>query len=436
MRTNPSSDKNWLTRESERWAADGVITPEQRAAILGRYPDDASSTLFGSATLSWLAWLVGACGVILLVAWNWDGLSHSAKVGGTLVVTLAAYAAAAWLWQRGAPGRAELLAFAGALLAGAFVAAITEMWKVQQTWPMLAWAVVIAVTALVAASPVTTTLGAGVLLFWVLVDSGSPPASWAFLAVFPLLAVALERRSHWLAAGATSLALGGWVTLTAMELWQGPSAVPAVFAIAVGAAIDAWAHRPDGRRPAFARATPGLVFMIGGFALMTAGALARSSPGAWFAYASTTTPALVLLGTLVAVSVWPATTRSGEAGTSAPPYRRPQAAGAIVAIWLALWFVLPPQAGPAPEWWAWLWLVVSSAGLVGITISAVAESVATRDRGVLFAGIGAMLVLILVHITAAGPGRFGRSALVLFVSAAALWWTTSRHKSSPVRPQL
>lgn len=433
MRTNPSSDKNWLTRESERWAADGVITPEQRAAILARYPGDASSTLFGSATLSWLAWLVGACGVILLVAWNWEGLSHGVKVGGTLIVTLAAYTVAAWSWQRGATARAELLAFAGALLAGAFVAAISDMWQVQDTesWPMLAWAVVIAVTALVAASPVTTTLGAAVLLFWVLVDSGRPPASWAFLAVFPLLALALERRSHWLAAGAASLTLGGWVTLTAMELWQGPSAVPAVFAVAVGAAIDAWAHRSGSRRPAFARATPGLVFMIGGFALMTAGALARASPGAWFASAATTTPGLVLLAALVAISIWPTTVRSDEAepdAVSAPPYRRPQAVGAIVVIWLALWFVVPPQVGAAPEWWAWLWLVVSSAGLVGITISAVAESAETRDRGVLFAGVASMLILILVHVTAAGPGRFGRSSLVLFVSAAALWWTTSRTK--------
>lgn len=419
--------RDWVMRESARWEADGLISADQRQAILARYPA-GSSVLFAGATLAWLAWLVAGFGLILLVAWNWEGLSHALKVGGTIALTLAAYAAAIFAARQGRTTRAELLAFAATLLAGAFIAAITDMWQVGdvETWPLLAWAIVIAVTALVVASPATVALGAGVLLFWVMTETGRPPASWAFLLVFPLLAVALERRSHWLAGGMVSVAFGGFTVLTAMEIWRTPSAAPVAFLLAVGAALDAWAHRGPGRTPAFARSTPALAFTIGGFALMTASSLARSGTGAWMPDAATMGPALVLLGALLVVALW-------QPGASAPASRARLVA--LVAIaWTIVW-VTGSATAAMPEALGWTWLIVASAGLVGVAVSAIDEASATGSRAMLLAGVASIITLILVHV-GGGPNRFGRSALVLLASAAALWWRTSRRESSPQRPEL
>ena len=48
----------WLTRESEQWETDGLITPEQRRSILDRYPDTPEKDdQLTARTLVWLAWL-------------------------------------------------------------------------------------------------------------------------------------------------------------------------------------------------------------------------------------------------------------------------------------------------------------------------------------------------------------------------------------------
>ncbi len=422
-----NDDSGWLRHESARWVDDQIISAAQRDAILGRYPDGDRDPLFSGSLLIWLAWLVAGTGVILLVAWNWQRLSHAARVGGTLTVTLMAYAAALREWRAGRGARAGMVAFAASLLAGATVAAATDMWQVdaEQTWPMLAWAAVIAVTAAVSASPVTTALGGGVLLWWVLIDTGRESASWAFLLVFPLLAWAAERRDHWLSSGMLSVAFGGWVVLTAMELWQGPIAVPAIFALAVGAALDTWTHAPAGRAPAFARPTPALAFMIGGCALLTAVVLAQSTPGTWRPQPRMDLPALTLLVSLLAVALWSWGSRD---------FTRPRVIAGLAAAWTILWVLGIPSA-PEPAWWNWLWLIVASAGLVGLTVSAANEAMATGQRGVLLAAIGSMLLLIVVHVTA-GPNRAGRSSLVLLLSAAVLWWVTSRHKPARRTPQV
>jgi uncharacterized membrane protein len=419
----------WLSRESKRWADDGLITSEQRRAILDRYPDDTPG-LFGGATLAWLAWLVAGFGVILLVVWNWEALPQTVRVGGTLAASLGA-AAASWMAaRRGRAGRAELLAFAATLLAGACIAAVTEMWMVgdNQTWPLLLWAAIIALAALVVASPTTAAFGAGVLLFWVMTDTGRPPVSWLFLPVFLALALSLERRTHWWASACVSLAFGGWVVLTAMEVWRTPSAAAVAFLLAAGAALDAWAHRGAAGRPAFARPTPALAFMIGGFALMTASALSRSTPGLWMTDPRTMVPAVVLLFALLAVALW-----NPAASTPGVHLRARLVAGAAV-VWTITW-ITTGAISPMPAALAWIWLAVSSAGLVGLTVSAIREAGATHNRAVLLAGIASILTLILMHVTG-GPNRFGRSALVLLISAAALWWSTSRHKTSPSQPEV
>lgn len=409
----------WLTRESERWQADGVITPEQRQSILDRYPDtpDKDEQLT-ARMLVWLAWLVAGFGLILLVSWNWAAIPASLKVGGTSVVALALYGAAWRASHRGASGQSEWLAFGGALAAGAVTAAVTELLHLSptNTLPLLFWALAISVTALVAASPITTALGAGVLAFWAMTDTGSPPAPWAFMFVFPFLAVALERRSNAYAAGVLTLAFGVWVLLVGIDTWS-ESLVPGAMLLAAGGALDAWAHFPEGRRPAFARATPALALIVAGLMFLGVAALHHSPLPALGGDPALVWPTMTLLVALTLVAVWPSSAQRAARW-------RPLAFGVLVVVWMASTWMASGRT-PAPAWWAWTWIALVSVALVVLTVSAVREGTDTRNRGLTLVGVAAMIALVVMHFTGEETS-FGRSALVLFVAAGVLWWV-SRH---------
>jgi hypothetical protein len=407
----------WLTRESEQWETDGLITPEQRRSILDRYPDTPEKDdQLTARTLVWLAWLVAGFGLILLVTWNWADIPVGLKVAGTSLVALALYGAAWRASRRGARGQAEWLAFGGALAAGAVTVAITELMHVSpaNTLPLLFWALAIAVTALLAASPVTTALGAGVLLFWAMTDTGRPPAPWAFMFVFPFLAVALERRSHAWAAGAATVAFGVWVPLIGIDTWK-ESMVPGAMLLAAGAALDLWAHQPADRRPAFARATPALALVAVGLVFLGMAALHRAALPLMGGDPSAVWPALALLGALILVALWPSAAQRSARW-------RPLAFGVLAVIWMVSTFVASGQT-PAPLWWAWTWIALTSVALVVLTVSAVHEGVATRNRGLFLVGVAAMIALVVMHFTGQ-KNNIGRSALVLFVAAGVLWWTS------------
>lgn len=402
----------WLTRESERWETDGLISADQRRAILDRYPPAQDEQLM-SVTFVWLAWLVGGFGFVLLVAWNWAQIPTSLKLGATTTVALGLYASAWLAAGRGAGRRAEHLAFAGAIAAGAVAAAVTE-WlglAASNTMPMLIWALVIAVTALVAASPPTTALGAGVLLFWAMTETGRPPAPWAFIAVFPFLALALERRSQVYAAGAVTMSMGIWAALIALDSWRS-SAVPGVMLLMAGSAIDLWAHLPEQRRPAFARAGPALVMMVLGLTFQGAATLQGGAPPALWGDPAVVLPAVTLLGSLTLVCLWPSAAQAAARW-------RPAVFGGYTVVWVAAALAAGGQT-PVPVWWSWVWTALPSVALVVIAVSAVREGQAGENRWFFAVGVLAAVALVVMHVTGSA-NRFGRSALVLLAAAAVLW---------------
>jgi uncharacterized membrane protein len=407
----------WLTRESEHWEADGVISPEQRRAILDRYPDTPEKDQQLTArTLVWLAWLVAGFALILLVTWNWTSIPPGVKVTGASLVTLALYAAAWRKSRRGANGASEWLAFGAAIACGAVAAAVAE-WRhllPSNTLPLLFWALAIAVTAFVVASPITTALGAGVLAFWALTDAGRPPPPWSFMFVFPFLAAALERRSHPYAAGVVTLALGLWVPLVGLDTWR-QSVVPGAMLLAAGGALDAWAHQRDGRRPAFARATPALALVVVGLVFLGAAALHRASLPALTTSSPQALQALTLFGALTMVSMWPSQAQRAA-------HWRPMVFGGLGVVW---WVSTALASGQtqAPLWWAWMWTILPSVALVVLTISAVRESTTTRNRGLFLVGVAAMVALVVMHFTG-GDTSVVRSSVVLFAAAGVLWWVS------------
>jgi len=404
----------WLTREAERWETDGVITPAQRQAILDRYPSHDEQLT--SRTLVWLAWLVAGFGFILLVTWNWATIDVRLKLGGTIAVALALFVSAWQASRRGQDRRAELLAFAGALAAGAVSAAVAEWLNLPRTntMPLLFWSLAIAVTALSVASPITTALGAGVLAFWAMTETGRPPAPWEFMFVFPFLAVAAERRTNPYSAGVLTLAFGTWVVLIGLDTWKA-SSIPGVMMLAAGGALDVWAHLPQGRRPAFARATPALGLVVAGLTFQGVAALQGAAPPMLWGDPAIVVPGATLLVALTMVALWPSSAQKAARG-------RPLMFGGLVVLWIVLSLIAGGRA-PQPTWWSWVWIALPSVALVVLAVSAIREGADMRDRGLFAIGVAAMIALVVMQFSDEA-NQFGRSAVVLFTAAGVLFWAS------------
>ena len=134
-----------LTEEAGRWVRQGLISEEQRSAILGLYPQPEAGnrdrtilifTILGSL-------LVGA-GVILFFAANWPALPAALKVGAIMAAVVGAYGAGYHLqYQRGDyPRLGHSLIFMGALFYGAAIWLIAQIFHLESHYPngFLMWA--------------------------------------------------------------------------------------------------------------------------------------------------------------------------------------------------------------------------------------------------------------------------------------------------------
>ncbi|MGH3072241.1 MAG: DUF2157 domain-containing protein [Gaiellaceae bacterium] len=184
-----------LSRESEAWVAEGIVSAEQAAAIRSRYADVRVARR-GSATnaLAVIGAIAVGLGVIGFVAANWEEMSHGARLALLTVAVAGTYAAAFHLRERTgrAPRVGEALYLLGVLLFGASLFLVGQMYHVEAHDPLglLLWSGGAVATALVVRS--RATAAASVLIFtsWVgfefglaldEVDSG--------FAAFPVVAV-------------------------------------------------------------------------------------------------------------------------------------------------------------------------------------------------------------------------------------------------------
>ena len=207
-----------LSRESEAWVAEGIVSAEQAAAIRSRYAD-AREERRGSATtaLAVIGAIAVGFGVIGFVAANWEEMSHGVRLALLTAVVAGAYAAGFHLRDRtgSRPRVGEALYLLGVLLFGASLFLVGQMYNVQAHDPfaLLLWAGGATATALVVRS--RAIAAAAVLIFtsWVGFEFGLAldDGDYSF-AAFPVVAVfyggalygvattAQERvREHWFA---------------------------------------------------------------------------------------------------------------------------------------------------------------------------------------------------------------------------------------------
>jgi len=170
-----------LQKELPGWVAAGLVTPDQADALSSRYEIGTGAERRRSRAVQAIA-VIGAVaaglGVILFFAANWDAISRAVRVLVLLAALFGSYAAG-WLTIARRPLVGHALLFLGAIVFGAGIFLIGQMYHVQAHDP----------------------------LAFALWSAGVAPLAW-ILRSRPL-------------ATLTLLTVGSWIVYEAVELLEG-----------------------------------------------------------------------------------------------------------------------------------------------------------------------------------------------------------------------
>jgi uncharacterized membrane protein len=272
-----------LSRETEAWVAEGLVTAEQAEAIRRRY-DDVRGERRGSATtaLAVIGAVAVGLGVIGFVAANWEGMSHGVRLFLLTATVAGSYATAYHLRERtgSRPRVGEALYLLGVLLFGASLFLVGQMYNVQAHDPLalLLWAGGAVATALVVRSRALAATAVLIFTAWVGFEFGLAldDAGGNAFAAFPVVAVFYGGALYGLATAAQELIHEHWFASSGFpESGRGiglPVAAAGLFVFTFSDAADE-----------LTGATEGLDgFVLAGFVVLAllafagAGALARS----------------------------------------------------------------------------------------------------------------------------------------------------------------
>jgi len=185
-----------LSRESEAWVDEGLVSAEQAAAIRSRYAD-AQEERRGNATtaLAVIGAIAVGFGVIGFVAANWEEMSHGVRLALLTAVVGGSYAAGFHLRDRtgSRPRVGEALYLLGVLLFGASLFLVGQMYNVEAHDPLalLLWAGGATATALVVRSRAIAATAVLIFTAWVGFEFGLAldDAGGNTWAAFPVVAV-------------------------------------------------------------------------------------------------------------------------------------------------------------------------------------------------------------------------------------------------------
>ncbi|BCW88719.1 hypothetical protein sos41_18610 [Alphaproteobacteria bacterium SO-S41] len=249
----PPLYRNQLARDLDDWVADGLVAPENRAAILARV--DGSGGGFGvPAVLGILGGLLIAAAILSFVAANWQGLDKLPRLVilfGSLWATLGL---SGWAKARGREAIAET-AFLIAI--GVYGGAI---WFVSQTYHlaggaedgMMLWALGALGAALLMRSHAAAAAGFLIALVWVAVAwyRRDMTALYVFPAAFALAIVPSIRQGWSVAIQAAISAAVVWLLFAVFRtaaLLDWPLFIAAAFLAAIALAIWCALHIFDAR---------------------------------------------------------------------------------------------------------------------------------------------------------------------------------------------
>ncbi|MFA4943481.1 MAG: DUF2157 domain-containing protein [Lentisphaeria bacterium] len=127
----------WLFRELEGWVADGILRPEQAAALRGRYAAMAHpGRAWGVILFGAFGAVVAGLGVILLFAYNWQDMPKAAKLGTVFASLLLAHGAGLELRRRGRqPALADAVQLLGTMMFGAGIWLVAQIYHISAHYP-------------------------------------------------------------------------------------------------------------------------------------------------------------------------------------------------------------------------------------------------------------------------------------------------------------
>jgi uncharacterized membrane protein len=120
-----------LRVEAQGWVRDGLVTPEQAARIVERYPATPRWWWRPATIFSVLGGALIAAAVALLVAHNWPALPRWSKLTGLIALLVAAYAAGFALRERGRPRTGEGLFVVGGGLFLVGIALVGQLYNLH-----------------------------------------------------------------------------------------------------------------------------------------------------------------------------------------------------------------------------------------------------------------------------------------------------------------
>lgn len=405
----------WLTTEAAAWAREGLIDEAQRARIVGRYHvDTAGAERRGFIVLTGLAVLAAAIAVLLVIGYNWDALSRTAKVAIILGAVIAAFTGSAMAYARRHDTTGELLAFAGTLLYGNAIWLLAQVFHISSHYPngALWWMIGALATAHLLPSRLIAVDAIVLLAVWLEMEgAGFARPNYLFVP-FGALAIwlAYRVRSALVLILAALVAVAWIVTTAGVALDAGRLAIPlGALAGCASYAAGLW----DGNRSRFRRAWQGLgLFTLGVFLvpLMVHDLHERESLPELAAFWP-----VLLIAALLAAFVGTIAARSDRDRQHIPVWL----AAAASAAWMAA-RVAAPDLMQLPGM-AWGGVIAFS----GVTLAAGIWMMRTGMRvesGWLFAGgVGYVLLLVLVRWVDL-LGNMLWSAVFLIAAAGALFW--------------
>lgn len=164
----------WLKSEALLWVSEGIISEESKQKILSRYGDEYFEHIkvqkqgrVAQTIVTLGAILIGA-GVLLFISANWDTIAKGLKLFIIFSSIVAAYGAGFWLTEINYKRTGEGLLFLGALLYGAGIALIAQIYNIEANSGtiFLLWGLGVMLTGAALRSELFLSFGAILFMFW------------------------------------------------------------------------------------------------------------------------------------------------------------------------------------------------------------------------------------------------------------------------------
>ncbi len=135
-RSLPDRQRDWLQTELDHWQATGLVTPEQRAGILGLYEsaNDVSrkKQSQGIFVLQAIAMSLFGLAILLLIGFNWEYIPGGLRIAIVVGAMLVAHTIGYWLrWTRKQPLAGEIATFLACCLFGCGIWQIGQVFHIS-----------------------------------------------------------------------------------------------------------------------------------------------------------------------------------------------------------------------------------------------------------------------------------------------------------------